>query len=79
MGSRKGSCEGSCSCKASEGLTADDRSPAFPLKRRTIPSFPYSLGSLLAGSWHLVSKVISTFIGVLIKQNYSYLIYSPTY
>ena len=31
------------------------------------------------GSWDLVSKVISTLIGVIIKYNHSYLIYNPNY
>ena len=35
--------------------------------------------SLLGGSWDLVSKVISTLIGVKSSYKYSYLIYTPTY
>ena len=34
---------------------------------------------LLGGSWDLVSKVISTLIGVITKYNYSYLISNPSY
>ena len=34
---------------------------------------------LLKGSWDLVSKVISTPIGVISTYNYSYLTYNPTY
>ena len=37
------------------------------------------LAGILGGSWDLVSKVISTSIGVIIKYNYSYLIYNPNY
>ena len=35
--------------------------------------------SLLGGSWDLVSKVVSTFIGVVIKYNYRYLADNPNY
>ena len=34
---------------------------------------------VLGGSWDLVSKVISTLCGVVIKSNYSDLIYKPSY
>ena len=34
---------------------------------------------LLKGSWDIVSKVISTPIGVISTYNYSYLTYNPTY
>ena len=35
--------------------------------------------SVLGGSWDLVSKVISTLIGVISNYKYSYLIYNPGY
>ena len=35
--------------------------------------------TLLGGSWDLVSKVISTLIGVISSYMSSYLIYNPTY
>ena len=34
---------------------------------------------VLGGSWDLVSKVISTLIGVISTYKYSYLIYNLTY
>ena len=34
---------------------------------------------LLGGSWDLVSKVISTLIGVISNYKYSYLVYNPIY
>ena len=34
---------------------------------------------LLAGSWDLVSRVISTLSGVISKYSYSYLNYKPSY
>ena len=36
-------------------------------------------GSLLEGSWDLVSRVISTSTRVISRYNYSYLIYNPVY
>ena len=36
-------------------------------------------GSLLGGSWDLVSKVISTLSGVISNYKYSYLNYNPSY
>ena len=38
-----------------------------------------SPGTLLGGSWDLVSRVISTLIGVISKYNYSYLSYNLSY
>ena len=35
--------------------------------------------TILGGSWDLVSKVISTLIGVISSYMSSYLIYNPTY
>ena len=35
--------------------------------------------TLLGGSWDLVSKVVSTLIGVISTYKYSYLIYNLTY
>ena len=35
--------------------------------------------SVLGGSWDLVSKVISTLIGVIGNYKYSYLPYNPSY
>ena len=35
--------------------------------------------SLLGGSWDLVSKVISTLIGVISSYKYSYHNYNPSY
>ena len=37
------------------------------------------LTDLLGGSWHLVSRVIGTLIGVISRYNYGYLTYNPTY
>ena len=34
---------------------------------------------LLRGSWDLVTRVISILIGVISRNNYSYLTYNPTY
>ena len=34
---------------------------------------------MLGGSWDLVSKVISTLIGVISRYKYSYLIYNASY
>ena len=34
---------------------------------------------ILGGSWDLVSRVISTLIGVISNYNYSYLTYNPSY
>ena len=36
-------------------------------------------GIILGGSWDLVSRVISTVLGVLSNYNYSYLTYNPSY
>ena len=41
--------------------------------------FPVKERGLLGGSWDLVSKVISTLIGVISNCNYSYPIYNPNY
>ena len=41
----------------------------------TIGLFKFILG----GSWDLVSKVLSTLIGVISSYKYNYLIYNPTY
>ena len=47
---------------------------------RTAFSFiPVIQVSVLGGSLFLVSKVISTLIGVINNYKYSYLIYNPTY
>ena len=35
--------------------------------------------SLLGGSWDLVSRVISTLIGVISNYNCTYLTYNPNY
>ena len=40
--------------------------------------FIYWCRSVLGGSWDLVSKVISTLIGVISNYKYSYLSYNPT-
>ena len=37
------------------------------------------LMNLLGGSWDLVSKVISTLIGVISSYKYSYPNYNPSY
>ena len=34
---------------------------------------------ILGGSWDLVSRVISTLIGVISNYNYSFLTYNPSY
>ena len=36
-------------------------------------------GSILGGSWDLVSTVISTLIGVISNYKYGYLSYNPSY
>ena len=35
--------------------------------------------SILGGSWDLVSRVISTLIGIISNSHYSYLTYNPSY
>ena len=47
-------------------------------------SIPYQTkgkfkGTLLGGSWDLVSRVISTVIGVISNYNCTYLTYNPSY
>ena len=53
------------------GLNEPKLSGTLPLDTNPQP--------LLGGSWDLVSKVISTLIGVISNYKYSYLIYNPTY
>ena len=49
-----------------------------PLSRKSKASFQ-SLRALLGGSGDLVSKVLSTFIGVRSTYKYDYLTYKPSY
>ena len=42
-------------------------------------AFLWDCWAALGGSLDLVSKVISTLIGVIIKYNYRYLVYNPNY
>ena len=78
-----GGLEKTSAAKAAADVAASPRSSPFPWRcpspTREFPNLRVQPRGILGGSWDLVSRVISTLIGVISKYNYSYLTYNPTY